>query len=167
MAKQLIQSTHTRIKRLAYYQIAGGILGVLVLIFALFQMETLDLQVIGVFTMASVFFSFSIYCGLLLTKPNHLLGLRLSKINQLVQVFSFNLFGLALKYISGICLGFFLKDNSEFFIGFNFSLSTFEILLKSSPEEISVGVNLLAVYLIYHIISIESDLEQIANYLKN
>ena len=167
MANQLIQSTNTRIKRLAYYQISGGILGVLVLIFALFQVETLDLQVIGVFILASVFFSFSIYCGLLLTNTNYVLGLRLSKINQLMQVFSFNLFGLGVKYISGICLGFSLEDNSEFFIGLNFSLSTFEILLKSSPEEISVGVNLLAVYMIYYMISIESDLEKIAIYLKN
>ena len=91
---------------------------------------------------------FSIYCGrLILQQPAR--GLRLSAINQTMQIFSFAVNGYALKYVAGVglMLGMDLTAAPKFLC--NLTLSSLEITINWEHDLVTLGINVVAVYLLF------------------
>ncbi len=149
-----------RMKTLGFYQIAGGILG-LFIILRVFIYET-QLSGLGILLYALGFglFTFSIYCGNLLRKGN-IKGLKFSLWNQLLQLIQLSISSISFGYYSGIrfAIGFDWKDSfsSDFFLGvsgFNFSYFT------NGTGDFSFALNFVPLMVIYSINSIENKIEQ-------
>ncbi len=149
----------TKLEQLAYYQIAGGTIGFIMVIWLIAQTTTITGLIILIFIFAGGLYSFSIYCGRLLLKGDYNLGLKLSTINQALQIFSFALFGFAFKFIAGLCIGVGIDYTDDFNIKFSFSLSDFQISINQDKELITLGFNIVAVFLIQYILRIKDEIE--------
>jgi hypothetical protein len=148
-------------KIISFYQIIGGIMGWLLILFL-----TLNTTFFFSITTISLFliFSFSIVCGYLVL-VKHRLGLLLTNINQIFQVFSFSIFGLTYKYIAGISIEISLKITQIQF-GINASLSNFHIIYNQNADVIAIHINLVALYILYLVSKIQekqADLELLEN----
>lgn len=72
----------------------------------------------------------------------------MSAVNQAMQIFSFAVNGYALKYVAGIglVLGMDLTATPKF-LG-DFTLSNLEITINREHDLVTLGVNVVAVYLL-------------------
>lgn len=144
-----------KINFLAYYQIVGGAIGIIFLVWLL--VSTLPVQGFNIllFLIMAVFFALSICAGWLLVEKRIEAGLTLSKINQILQILGFGFGAYGFKYVAGIMLslGIDLKDDANFI--FNFSISKLEFFINSTKDLAKVEVNLVAIYLVYFIIKIQ------------
>jgi len=149
----------SKIKGLAIYQIAGGIIGIGLTIWLIAQTVTITGLVILVFILAAGLYSFSIYCGKQLIKGKIKSGLRLSTINQALQVINFAVLGFAFKFVAGVILFVGIDYTNDFNIIFNFSLSEFQFNINSHNELVTVGFNVVAIFLIYLIDKLQQEIE--------
>ena len=149
----------SKIKGLAIYQIAGGIIGIGLTIWLIAQTVTITGLVILIFILASGLYSFSIYCGRQLLKGKIKSGLKLSTINQALQLINFAILGFAFKFVAGLILSIGIDYTNDFNITFNFSLSEFQFNINSDKELVTVGFNLVAIYLVYLIDKIHQEIE--------
>jgi hypothetical protein len=161
MNLRLPNNIKTKLERLAYYQIAGGTIGILLTIWLITQTVTITGLVILIFGLAVGLYSFSIYCGRLLLKDEYDIGLKLSTLNQALQIFSFALFGYAVKFVAGLCLGIGIDYTNNFKFDFNLSLSAFQISINTDDELITLGFNFIAVFAIQYIIRIIDEIEDL------
>lgn len=141
----------TKITILAYYQIVGGVIGIIFLVWMVATTFPIPGLNILLYLFMAIFFGFSIYSGWLLTEKRIETGLTFSKINQLLQVLGIAFGGFAYEYVSGFTLSpaINLEDSAHF--TFNFSLSKFELYFNSNKDFARVEFNLLAIYLVYFI----------------
>jgi len=149
----------SKIKGLAIYQIAGGIIGIGLTIWLIAQTVTITGLVILFFILAAGLYSFSIYCGQQLLKGQIKSGLKLSIINQALQVINFAVLGYAFKFVAGLILSIGINYTNDFKITFNFSLSEFQFNINSEKELVTVGFNVVAIYLVYFIDKLQQDIE--------
>ena len=159
MNLQIPHKIKTEIERLAYYQIAGGTVGIFITIWLIAQTNTITGLIILIFVLAVGLYSFSIYCGRLLIKEEFDIGLRLSTINQAFQVFSFTFLGFAFKFVAGLCLDVGFDYTNSFKFAFNFSLSAFHMSVNTDDDSITLGLNILAVFVIQYIAKIKGKIE--------
>lgn len=135
------------IKTLGLYQVAGGLVGIIIIVWGIFKNGTFSLQVLLVYLLVILFFAYSIYAGIccLYNKKN---ALQVSLINQLLQLFSFAVMGYAFKYASGIYLsiGIDLTDSYDFSVGAGISSFTFNFNIET--ERLEIEINLIALALI-------------------
>lgn len=149
----------TIIKSLAIYQIAGGVVGIglaLRFISKLGELAGIDYLLIG---LTALFYSFSIVAGFVLLKSIKR-GLKLSLLNQAMQVVQLVVVDFAFHYVAGvkIGLGFLFAPIWQFKL--NFSLSSFEFALNTESNSTYLGINVLAlagVYLIERLIDQAGD----------
>lgn len=149
---QLFLSKKSKLKLqvFGWYQIIGGIFGVLLTFYLLAHTEQITGLVIILYLIAFGLYSFSIYCGRLLLTDSHLKGLNLSIINQAFQIINFILFGYGFMYVSGMMILAGVKAEDGFKIAFNFSLtSTWHLYFASEDKSMELGINFLAIYLVY------------------
>lgn len=141
----------SKITILAYYQIVGGAIGIVFLVWIIATTFPIPGLSILLYLFMALFFGFSIYCGWLLVEKRIETGLTLSKINQILQIFGIAFGGFAYEYVSGFMLspGINLENGTNF--TFNFSLSKFELFFNSSKDFARVEFNLVAIYLVYFI----------------
>jgi hypothetical protein len=93
-----------KLQALSYYQIVGGIIGIGLVILSFAQANRITGLVVVIFAFAIGLFSFSIFCGQQLLKGNIKKGLKLSTINQILQIIHFTILGFRFNYIAGIML---------------------------------------------------------------
>jgi hypothetical protein len=165
---QLFPSKKTKIKLkiLAWYQIVGGILGILLSFWLLAHTDPISGLILILYLIAFGLYVFSIYCGRLLLIDKYSTGLNLSIINQALQILSFSMFGYSFMYVSGMMFlgeitmfqddnGFrlglhFLSSGKELFVGFNFfPFSQWRLFFNSEGTPFQLAINFLAIYLIY------------------
>ncbi|RFS17592.1 hypothetical protein [Emticicia sp. C21] len=148
----------SRINILAYYQIVGGAVGIIFLVWMIATTFPIQGLNILLYLFMAVFFGFSIYSGWLLVEKRIEIGLTLSKINQILQIFGVAFGGFAYEYVAGIALmpGIDLEDGAN--ITFNFSLSKFELYFNSSKDFARVEFNLVAIYLVYFISKLQASI---------
>ena len=136
--------------KLGLYQIVGGVLGIIIIIWAIVKIPLFtDLGALVYFIMV-LFFAYSIFCGVLCikTKNNALLH---SLINQMLQIFGIAIMGYALKYVAGfyLTIGLNLTDSINFTFGTGFSKFDFNINLEK--ERLELDFNLIAFAFVYWI----------------
>ena len=163
-----MEKQRREIKYLGYYQYIGGIVGVLIVLwesnfifFSAFNNYTKVLYLVLL-----LFPLFSIYTGhtCLKQKKN---CLSLSKVNQLMQIISVSLFGLTLKYHSGLYFGIGIETTDGFLIKFDFGISSIWFAFSSANENSIVMINLIALYLLSRIIKIDNKIEDLGMEIEN
>lgn len=160
MNVKLPNKLKAKLKRLANYQIAGGIIGIIWTIWLIAQTLTISGLILLIYLLAVGLYSFSIYCGRLLLKGKYELGLKLSTINQSLQIFSFALMGFAFKFVAGLYLGFSIDYTNDFKFDTKFSFSAFQININTDEELITLGFNFVAVFLVQYIMRIKEEIEE-------
>jgi hypothetical protein len=151
----------SRINILAYYQIVGGAIGIIFLVWIVattFPVQGLNILL---YLFMAVLFGLSIWSGWLLVEKQIEAGLALSKINQLLQIVSVAFGGFAYEYVAGISLwvGINLENSANFL--FNFSFSKLELYFNSNKDFARMEFNLVAIYMVYFIMKLQ---DTIANH---
>jgi hypothetical protein len=159
MENNLNNDLKNKIKGLALYQIVGGIIGIGLTIWLISKTVTITGLLILIFILATGLYSFSIYCGQQLLKGKIKYGLKLSTINQSLQVINFALLGFGFKFVAGLILSIGIDYTNDFNFTFNFSLSEFQFNINSERELVTVGFNIVAIYLVYFIDKLQQEIE--------
>ena len=147
-----------KIKGLGYYQIIGGLLVFWSLIKYLFGIGNLTGSLFVLVLLAMSMFSFSIYCGILVLN-NFKKGLKYSSINQLLQSITFSFGSYYYLFGSGLLLvlGIDITENMDFM--FKLKSSTFNLGVNPNRYNLYLGINIIALYLIYFIGQISEKLK--------
>nr|WP_255710077.1 hypothetical protein [Pontibacter harenae] len=147
-----------QLKGLAIYQIAGGILGIALMLWVMFSGEvTITQQALRVALFATALFVFSILCGRMLYR-NPQKGLKLSLANQVLQVIYFSFGSYGFQYVAGLRVGIGADMVGSWTFKFRLALSSFQFDLGTDTGQKFIGVNLVALFLIFWI---ERLLEQV------
>ncbi|RNI28336.1 hypothetical protein EFA69_20005 [Rufibacter immobilis] len=98
--------------------------------------------------LAAVLYTFSILCGFLLFQGTRR-AFTLSMANQILQVLSFGISGVAYNYVAGLKLGIGVEFWESWLFKFRLSLSSFNFSVGAENSLSFVTVNLLALVCIY------------------
>lgn len=128
---------------LGIYQIAGGIIGLfLILKFISTFVRVMD-SVILILFITICLYCFSILCGIfLLTKKD--INFKYSFINQYLQLIGFSVLGYSFSYASGIYLSIGIYQENAIDFKFLLGISTSYISFNINSNVISVYLNLVA-----------------------
>jgi len=140
-----------KIKTLAYYQIAGGVVGLIFTIPFFIMVISSSGSLFLVTLIFAFLFLFSAFCGQQLLKGKIERGLKLSTINQAFQIFSFAFAGYSFVFTAGIYMGVSIDLTEHTLFLFNFSLPEMHLNFNSDSKELMVGINFVAAYFIYFI----------------
>jgi len=155
MRNNLSKATIIRLRVLAWYQIVGGIVGLLVSIWLLARTETVNGLMMLLFMLAFVLYGYSAYCGRLLLGSNYNKGLTLSYFNQALQVVIFSFAGYSFMYVSGamVLAGIkYISGGVGLTFAFNFSLtSTWRFWFATNDLSFELSINFVAIYLLIFI----------------
>lgn len=143
-------SIRNTIYALASYQIFGGILGLALAGRALPQLQSLGEANLYLVFIAGLLYLYSVICGFVLFK-NPQPGLNFSLINQLLQVLSFVIGTFAYNFVAGFKLGIGILFFPAWELKLNLSLSSFQFIINEDTGQVLVGINLLALLLVYFI----------------
>jgi hypothetical protein len=163
MKSLLSKKVANKVRFIAYYQIVGGIVGLGLAAWLSSKTTQFPVSVVIIYLLVIGFYYFSIYCGILLLKQDLKKGLKLSLINQLLQVFNFSVLGYSFKYISGVLLIIGLDFTNETKSSIRFSLgSEFQFNLNGGGNEelTNLGFNLVAIFLVYFIDRLQHKIEE-------
>lgn len=148
------------VKLLAYYEIIGGVLGLLVLSYFIFVTSSIQLPLLIALSIGAVFFLFSIFSGYQLLYGNLTTALNLSLITQMLQLISFAVSGYALLLVSGLMISVGLDLTNDFEVSSAFSLSQYDFSFNHEKELVIFRINLVALFSIYHIIKMKNKLRE-------
>ncbi len=136
------------IKGLALYQIFGGILGIGLALRFIPQLQGLNTFSFFLIFLAALFYVFSVITGFILLRHQKR-GLKLSLINQALQVVSLAVGGFAYNYVAGFKVGLGIDFIPVWQFKLNFSLSSFQFILNEGTDKAHIGINFLALVLLY------------------
>jgi len=138
---------------LGFYQVVGGAIGLVLCLVGLGQFDTTNALIVGVMVGAILMYAYSVICGVFLLKvPTRLLRLRLSAVNQAVQVLVISSNSVTYKFVSGLAIIVGARTAPEMTLGLKFSLSSFLIHWGSANAEVFYGIDLIALILVVMII---------------
>jgi hypothetical protein len=150
MENQISKETESDLTKLGLYQIVGGAVGILIIIWSIYKTQLLTGLTVLIYLFILLFFAYSIFCGTLCLKTNkNALGHSLT--NQILQVIGFAMMGFAFKYVAGfyLTIGLDLTDSVNF--GFGAGISKFDFNFNNEKDRLEVDFNLVAFALIYWI----------------
>jgi hypothetical protein len=151
------KNINNKLNFLGVYQILGGVLGLMLTIWLLTRVAQMTALIALLFLLAFVLYALSTCCGILLLGRQYSVGLKLSILNQVLQIGSFQFLGYAFLYISGCFLNLGIGYGvgnlaSGLKMGFDFGLmSKWQLSIASHNHSFALYVNLVAIYLIYFI----------------
>jgi hypothetical protein len=150
MEKQISQETESDLTKLGLYQIVGGAVGILIIIWDIYKSQLLTGLTVLVYLFILLLFAYSILCGTLClkTKKN---ALAYSLTNQILQVIGFAMMGLAFKYVAGFYLTIGVELTDSVNLGFGIGISKFNFNFNNEKDRLEVDFNLVAFALIYWI----------------
>lgn len=135
-----------QIKYFGYYQLAGGLLALCLIIVSLAGVESLS----GLSLLLHATFlglgGFAVYCGYLCLKQPFK-GLQLSRISLLTQFLAFAVGGFSFRFAAGPSLSVGLDLTKELLFTANFSFAEFSLKINRDPDTLLVSVNLVALLL--------------------
>jgi len=137
-------------KKLGWYQIIGGIFGILSVLYVIIILPHISRLLYSVYLFFLLFYGYSIFCGTLCLNKTRK-ALTYSLINQYLQLISIALLGYAFSYISGVYISVGIDLSKSIEATFDFGISKGEILFNSEPNRLELKLNLVALGLIYWI----------------
>ena len=141
------------IRVLSWYQMLGGIIGVFLIIWILISVHLLFVEQYFLIIFVALLYLFSILCGLLLLK-NEKKGLKISVVNQILQIISFSILGYAFKYISGLYISFGV-DLTNFSVGLYFGTSSWQLLINMETTTCELYINIIPLFLLNYIFKLK------------
>jgi len=157
-----MKKIYNRIEYLGYYQIIGGIIGILLMTFNIY--DELNSNGFFLFSM-SLFYGlcgFSIYSGILLIRKKCLKGLNFSIFIQTMQILSFAIFGYIFNYAIGIYVRLKIELTNDIIVGFDFGFANWNLSRNANLDIIEINFNIVAIILLSFIFKFK---EQITNEL--
>jgi hypothetical protein len=140
----------SKLKGLGIYQIIGGAIGVILITWTTVNSQQIAELSIVIYLFMLLFFAFSVYCGILcLRKDNN--ALKLSLINQILQIIGFAMFGFAFQYAAGAYFTAGLDLTESFNFTFGVGVSKFDFNINNESQRLEVHFNLIALALIIFI----------------
>lgn len=140
---------NNQIRAIALYQIIGGILGIALTIWVMFSGEmVVDQMALRIGLFAGGLYVFSILCGRMLFR-NLRRGLVLSIINQVLQVVYFSIGAYGFQYVAGLRIGVGVDMVAGWIFKFRLALSSFHFSIGTDLGQKFIGVNLVALFLIF------------------
>lgn len=155
-----IRNTNVTLKLISWLQIIGGVTGLGLIGKLLLQTGTVNGPLLLIFIVGLSLFIFSLYSGKrLLLDIDKVDSIKLSLLNQLLQLFHWSLLGYGFSYSSGASLLLGFRGLS---IDFNFSLivSSFYMFINSDNEYF-VKVNIVALFAIVALYDILKEKEML------
>ncbi len=143
-----MNNTFKKLNILGYYQLIGGIIGLLFTLYILLNQSILNGLSMILFLIALGLMAFSIYCGFLILKKQYEKGINFSMINQALQVIGFGVLGYSFKYTSGILLGLTVDLTNDLIIGLNFNVTTWKMNWNSDPDLTYLSINFVAIFIL-------------------
>lgn len=140
------------VRFLSLYQLIGGVFGLVTTLLAWNQMSNPAAALLSI-----LFFGYSTYCGWILMKHFTVRTLKFSFYNQLLQVLIVSFFGVSYKFGAGVMVNIgcnFMNLESGFSIRsfFHFNLSRLTLTAGGNENIVTLGVNLVALFLVFYII---------------
>jgi hypothetical protein len=154
----LSQKIQTNLTALGYYQIIGGLIGLGLLISLLTTISFFDALFLTIIISAFILFSFSIYCGGLLIAKKEL-GIRLSIINQFLQVISFSYAGYSYQYFSGIGFSLGIDFTESFNFIFYLGFSSWKLNINTNSILTTIEINLVAILILNNLFSLQKRIQ--------
>lgn len=139
-----------KIKGLAIYQIAAGIIGNILTIALIARQAAVPGIFLLLFLIALGLYSYSIYCGILLLKYQ-VKGLNHSSLNQYLQLINFSIFGYAFQYIAGIYLSAGVDLTNSINLKMNLGLSAWQMSINRDKDIVLINLNFVALFLVIFI----------------
>ena len=150
MEEFISKDVKSNLTKLGLYQIFGGSVGILIIIWAIYKSPLLTGLTVLVFLFILLFFVYSIFCGTLCLKTKkNALGHSLT--NQILQVIGFAIMGFAFNYISGLYLIIGLDLTDSIKLDFGAGISKFDFNLNNEKDRLEVDFNLVAFAVIFWI----------------
>ncbi len=147
----LNKQIRNQIKAIALYQFIGGILGIALTVWVLLSGEmVVDQMAMRIGLFAGGLYIFSILCGRMLFR-NPRRGLVLSIVNQVLQVVYFSFGTYAFQYVAGLRIGVGVDMVAGWIFKFRLALSSFHFSVGTDLGQKFIGVNLVALFLIFWI----------------
>lgn len=150
-----------QIKHLGYYQLIGGIVGILNTIRFLPNFTQINSGIFLLLLSIFLLYSFSIYCGFLLIKKRNIQGLNLSVYNQLIQIIGFGVFGYAFHFTAGIYGGIKLNLTNDTIATLMFGHSMARIDINNLNGLTEISINFIAIILLNLIFHLKNKVEKI------
>jgi len=146
-----MREIHNRIKYLGYYQIIGGIIGILMMILSIYdQLNSNGFFLFALFLFMSLC-GFSIYSGILLLQKKYQKGLKFSVFTQAVQILSFVLLGYIFDFAIGIYLRLTVELTNDTIFGLDFGFTNWNLSRTANPDLIEINLNIVAIILLLFI----------------
>jgi ammonia channel protein AmtB len=145
-----LQELQPKLKAFSIYQIIGGLIGLGSIAYLIATTDPLPILLLLILSFPVLLYGYSIYCGIVLSKRS-LSGLKYSKINQLLQVVHFTLFGYSFQYVSGVHFSPGLDLTKFLNFKLNLSLSTWQININTGEPDMLISLNVVALFLIVFI----------------
>jgi hypothetical protein len=147
MRKFVTKEIESDLLKLAIYQIIGGGVGILLVIWSALNLQAVNPASILLYLLMLSFFGYSIYCGILCgdVKEN---CLKHSLINQVLQVAGLAGFGYAYQFAAGffVSIGLNLTQSPE--LDFRFGISSLDLQINTGGGDFKANVNVVAIGLI-------------------
>jgi len=143
-----MSNSHSKIKGLGVYQIAGGILGLGLTVLAIPEKPSLT-EILFLATTLGLY-SYSVYCGIVLFTQKEK-ALKYSAINQYLQLINFAVLGYGFEYISGGYLSVGIDLTNAMIFRFNMGFSNYQLNINTDNQEGLINLNLLALFLLLFI----------------
>jgi len=148
----------TGFKFLGFYQIIGGLIGLVLLLLLLGNQDVFSLWLTLLLLIAFSLYAYSIFCGILLLKKKAS-GLKHSTINQFLQLVSFAFLGYSYQFASGIIFSIGIDLTKSFDLKYYLGISTWAMSINSDSQVISINLNLVALFLIIYISKLKVKVE--------
>jgi hypothetical protein len=159
MENNFTRDTSSKLKALAIYQIAGGVIGVGLTVWIILRTPTFSALLLLLLVVILGLYVHSIYCGTLLLDKKTV-GLNHSLVNQALQLVSFSILGFTFQYMSGLFLTTGIDLTNSFEILFNAGISSWKIVLRDSEQPLILNFNFIALFLIIFIIRLKNKIQQ-------
>jgi hypothetical protein len=147
MQNNFSKQTSTKFKVLGIYQIAGGIIGLILTSWLIGQRHAFSIIVIMLFAIAIALYCYSIYCGTLLVMQK-VAGLTHSLVNQFLQLVSFSIAGYIFQYTSGIFVSVGIDLTNSLSYKLDFGTSVWRLGFYTGADVFLINFNVTALYLI-------------------
>jgi hypothetical protein len=160
MINHLPRGIIKKLRALAIYQVIGGLLGLIITIWAVIQYPSFTPFIIFLFAIAFGLYIFSLLSGWLLWNQ-YTAGIQCSLINQYLQIVQFTIAGWAYTYISGcyFSLGIDLTYTYKVLVNFGI-ISTWQLKAFTQTDAVQLSFNFVAILLIVFLTHVKRDLEE-------
>ena len=145
---------------IGYYQICGGIIGLLLTLRVLIYEPALSGLAFLMYFVALGLYVFSVYAGNLMRKEN-IKGITLTRWNQFLQMVQFSISFLGFIYVSSVYFNFGFDWTDVFKLNFNIGISVWNFrYTENDTNHFSIFINIIPFLILYWLGNIDTIIEE-------